>query len=124
MSKKQPKIRTFRRWPSDDFVLDSIGEQYGIDSTAVFRIAIRDFAYKHGFAHPEMHEMLLVMRNLITGCRLAKVQGMEKTLAKGEKILKRHMDRLEKAYRFDEYPKEIEQEVLREERKLRTKTKR
>lgn len=109
----------FRRLPSDDYFLNTIGEHHGIDNTAVFRICLRDYAYRHGFAHPEFIEILLTMRNLVTGCRLQRVEGLEKTLAKAEKMLDRHKARLEKAYRFEEYPKDVEAEILKEEQEIR-----
>lgn len=115
------KLRTFKRWKTDDYFLDTIGEQLGLDSTAVFRMAIRDFAYRHGYALTEVHEIMLAMRDLTVGCKLAKVQGLDKTLKRAERILARHKSRIENVFRFEEYPQHIEEEILREERKLKKK---
>lgn len=106
---------SFRRLPGDVYFLDLIGEEWGIDNTAVFRMALREFAYRHGFAHRDMFEMLLTLRDVVTGCRVSKVQGMDKILSRAEKLLSRNESRLQKAYKFEPYPKDVEREIHREE---------
>lgn len=110
----------FRRLPSDSYFLRSIGDHYGIDNSAVFRMVLRDFAYKHGFASPEFHDVLEILRDLVAGCRAAGVQGMDKTLEKAEKVWERHYARVEKVYkRRPPDLKDLTHEIALEEKLIR-----
>jgi hypothetical protein len=104
-----------RRLPGDTLLLAQTTQALGINNTAVLRLALRYMARDLGVAFPDQNEVLICLRNLVAGCRAIEVQGLDETLQRCERLLKKHDANLKRVYKFADYPYDIERALLREE---------
>jgi hypothetical protein len=106
-----------RRTPSMTLLLNLLGEKWGINNSAVMRIALCYTAEQMGFTFREAPECLVRLRDLAQAVRENDSKKIEKAVMAAEKFVARHDARLKRMLKFDTYPVAIERFLAREERR-------
>jgi hypothetical protein len=106
----------WRRTKYDDLHLAIACDHTGLSQSDVIRFAVREFNYRHGYALTEAVKLLLYTEKLLVACRIAGVPGIEKSLKSAETVIARHRELM---FDFVDYPKDIQRELLEEEKAAR-----
>jgi ribonucleotide reductase beta subunit family protein with ferritin-like domain len=108
-SVKKEIMTAFRKLPEDEFILQAIIRGGDISQSDAIRMALREFAYNHGYALREYQQILLCLVYLTKFAKGESIQNLDSWVAKAERLLKKNKDSL---FAYQEYPKDTEAEVL------------